>query len=281
MLGSPVTTHAQNWQTWYHEFKGDIGGHKVTGWLLNRFGSLQGGYWYDKYAAEREAMGPRNDTFTIYLEGTQAGKKIELNQTCWLCQDVPDPELFRGAINGSSITGSWRLTSNKRRFLDFTLRFENDTSPYHLPPINPNDLALYDQKDIWASGFFSSSKVQEQLKLVMGDHLEVYLDFLRRPMARYGFIREAGYLYANLWIEDMYSDRTYIILDPELDRIYVAWRGAPDGDKTRNDVEFYGSNFPERAKRLMLDNLSSSWGHVYDFTLSETRISAKRKNKSR
>jgi hypothetical protein len=186
VISSPAALHAQNWQTWYHDFHGNVGGYKVTGWLLNRFGSLQGGYWYDSHAAEREAMGPRDDTFTIYLEGTQRGNVIKLNETCWLCQDVPDPELFAGTINGNRLRGKWHKTHNPHRVLSYSFLLLQDTSSFNTPPRDPNNFAMYDRKDIWSSGFFLSKKVQRELKRTMGKDLDEFIEFLQQPMA-HGF----------------------------------------------------------------------------------------------
>jgi hypothetical protein len=268
---------SQNWQTFYREFTGSVGGEKISGWLTNRFGQLQGGYFYDKYKAEREKLDPRDDRLTIFLEGKQTGSDIQLNETCYLCQDVPDPELFAGELSNNGITGTWHRTSEPMRQLSFQLQFTKDTVESHLPPVKPDDLAEYERKDIWASGFFSNPKVQQELKVTLGKDLDEWKQFVSQPLARHIFRRVGNLVIIELWDDDMYDDRTFIGLEPGRNRIYIAWRGAPDDDPTRNDLMFYGDDRPEEFAMEVLRSLTSSWGHVYDFTYAGKRVIATRK----
>jgi hypothetical protein len=278
IVAFPGSSHAQNWQTWHHEFRGDIGGHKVTGWLLNRFGSLQGGYYYDKYAAEREAMGPREDTFTIYLEGKQDGANINLNEMCWLCKGVPDPELFTGTLKGNTLRGKWQRTHRKGKVLDFSLVLSSDTSRFNTPPKDPDNFAQYDNKDIWSSGFFSSKKVQRELKRTMGKDLDEFISFLQWPMVRGLFRKDSNLVSIELWYQDGFSDMCVISLDPKRDRIYVAWKGAPKDDPEAMFI-LYGAEPLDEFKQEALSIVSGTWGHAFNFWIDDGGILGESKRK--
>lgn len=265
---------AQNWETYDLEFTGTIGGYKISGSLLNRFGSLQGSYWYDKYAAQRAAMHPRDDTFTIYLEGSQVGSRISLNQMCWYCQGIEDPERFEGTLQGNSIKGHWWKTSRPSRKLQFRLGLVGAPALHRGSPKAKRGFEHYAEKDIWGSGFFSDLDVQRELRRALRDALPTYLKWLTVPMARTQFAWYDSMLVTEIWVQhEGFSDLTQIYLDTLQNKVYVAWRGSPAD--TTGDVVIYGHDNPEYFGHKVIGNLSWAW--LYDFWVEGNRIKWRRK----
>ncbi len=248
---------ARDWETFSRHYHGVIGNHKVNVYLLNRFGTLSGNYYYSRYE-DSVKNNAGSDDFTIDLTGTKRRNHLHLEVTCYWCEEVKEPETFEGTFIGdTAITGLWIEKHGRKLHLPFYLTCEPDTSQITLPQSKTPNLSRYKGKSLWNSGFFDQPFVQRKLQTILGNDLDDFIKFLQFPLAETGhFWLHDSLLTYNLWIpHNGPSDECILDIDTLNNNFYIFWCGAPDAY-----IKVYGKDIPQRVLNHFASSMNSQWG---------------------